>query len=315
MVYTELQMGTHLKRSKNWAKKGSILSIKRIFFVCIGTSLVLHARESDEGIQQLKVGNFAVHGTMQPGPLLGFGQNIIDQYNTLAIVYPNWLLGPHKSFTEVFPYIVYGLRDDLSILLGFPTAARFKADGFHSSGSEDIIVQLEYALYARHMETVTNQVTLVTAMFFPSGNDCKNPPTGFGSPSFFLGITAERLTTTWLFYTSYGALLTTKHDANKSGNQFFYQAGFGKNIAYSPHKWILTWMLEMNGWYEQKSKLNGIIEQNSGFNLIMVGPSLWFSTERFALQVGVAPIVTQHLFGKQPKNSVFTSFLIAWRFD
>jgi hypothetical protein len=281
----------------------------------LGVCSSIDARESDEHIEQLKVGNFAVPGSMQPGPLLGFGQNIIDQYNTLAFVYPNWLLGPHKKFAEVFPYVLYGLRDDLSILLGFPTAASFNAIGFHSSGSEDILVQLEYAAYAGHTETTTNQITLVGGMFFPSGDECKVPATGFGSLSYFLGFTALHLTPTWLCYTSSGILLTTNHDEIEPGNQVVYQAGFGRNVAYSVDKWVIAWMLEMNGWYTQRGRLHGIIEEDSGFNIIMVGPSIWFSTDRFILQAGVAPIIMQHFFGEQPKNSVFVSFNVGWRFS
>jgi hypothetical protein len=304
---------------QEFVKRGFFMVMKitsrvvMIFLYCIMTC-ILHARESDERVKQRKIGNFAVTGTMQPGPSLGFGQNIINKCDALALVYPNWLLGPNKNFNEVLPYIVYGMRDDLSILLGFPTAVRFKSDGHRTSGSEDIIVQLEYAFYIRHMETVTNQMTLVASFLFPAGNDCINPPTGFGSPSFFLGVTAEHLATEWYYYTSYGALLTTKNDTNKAGNQFFYQAGFGKNIAYSPNRWILTWMVELNGWYEQKRKLNGIVDQNSGFNIIMIGPSLWFSTERLIIQGGVAPIVAQHLFGMQSRISAFASITIGWRF-
>ncbi|HLC07354.1 MAG TPA: hypothetical protein VJJ26_04145 [Candidatus Babeliales bacterium] len=301
--------------SRNIVNKKTVLTLKKTLLLCaIVTCGALQAREADEE-PQVKVGNLAVPGTVQPGAFLGFGQNIITQYEALAVVYPSWFLGKNKSFAEILPYIVYGLRDDLSILLGFPTAIRYKDDGHHSSGSADLIIQLEYSPYSHHMPTVTNQISLVAALLLPTGSDCKNPPTGSGSPSFFLGVTALHLATEWYCYTSYGALLTMQHDNNKSGNQFFYQAGVGKNIAYSPDKWILMWMVELYGWYEQKNKINRIIDQNSGFNMVILGPSLWFSTDRLILQVGAAPVVSQHLFGTQLKNSVLVSCNIGCRFN
>lgn len=298
---------------------GAIKLRLSITVVMIVSSFIVHealqAKESDEGPPRPKVGNFAVRGTMQPGPLLGFGQNIIDKHDCLGIVFPSWFFGKKKSFVEVLPYILYGILDDLSVLLAFPTAARFSYDGHHSSGSEDIFLQFEYAPYSHHGRTATNQISLVGAIYLPSGNECKNPATGFGSPSFFLGVVAEHLAIEWYAYTSYGALLTTSHDNHtKSGNQFFYQAGFGKNIAYCPERWTFMWMVEANGMYEQKDRVNGIVDQNSGFNMILVGPSLWFSTERIFLQFGAAAVAHQHFFGNQTTESAFISGSFGVRF-
>ncbi len=274
---------------------------------------VIYTRESDEEVKQVKVGNFAVDGTMQPGPLLGFGQNIIDPHNLLLELAAGWLTGPHKRFNEVVPYFVYGFPKDFSLLVAFPVL-HLKEDGYRSSGAGDIAVQFEHAFYAHHTPTFTNQFTFVTSMYFPSGRSDKNPSTGFGSPSFFLGVTAEHLATEWYYYTSYGALLTTQHDHSKAGNQFSYQAGIGKNIAYRPEKWILTLMVEMNGLYEQQEKVDCIKDENSGFNRVLIGPTLWFSTQRFFIEAGGYFVAVEHLFGKQPKSSAFFLIDMGFRF-
>lgn len=297
------------KKGKYFCMKNNVLSICIINIFIVG---YLSAREADEPVEQDKVGNFAVPGSVQPGPLLGFGQNVITPYEMLVEIYPSWLLGKNKNFNEITPSIVYGIRDDLSILLGFPTAIRLKYDGQVSSGSEDLIIQLEYAPYSYHTETATKQITLVGSLYLPSGNECKDPATGFGSANFFLGFTAEYLSTDWTCYTSYGVWLTR---SRSNGNQFFYQAGVGKNIAYASDKWTLAWMLELSGCYEQRAKSHGVTNPNSGFNTIILGPSLWFSTERFMLQVGAAPVVYQHLFGQQLKDSVFIAVDIGCRFN
>lgn len=294
--------------------KSSLLCVKIIVLIRVFVGECLHARESDED-KQVKIGNLAVAGTNQPGPLLSFGQYIITECEALGMAYPSWFSGKNKSFTDLLPYVVYGLREDMSITLAFPTALSFKQNGCHSSGSQDMYVQLEYAFYAKHHNAETNQLTLVTTVFLPSGNECKNPATGFGSPSIFLGVTASHLATEWYCFTSYGALFTTKYNHIKFGNQFFYQAGVGKNIAYRADKWLLMWMVEMYGWYAQKTKVNGVTDNNSGFNMVILGPSLWFSTNRLIIQFGVAPVVYQHLFGEQLKNSFSVLGGIGYRFD
>ena len=293
-------------------KKG-VFVLKKLLFIGLSIGMLLIAREPDEH-DQVKVGNFAVPGTLQPGPLLGFGQNIITKNEALAVGFFDFIVWKNKNLAEAIPYFLYAPRDDFSIFLGFPTAMRFKDDGHVSSGSEDMALQFEYAFYANHKPTFTNQFTLVTAVYLPTGSDLKNPATGFGSPSFFAGVTATHLATEWYCYTSYGALFTTKHDNSKAGNQFFYQAGFGKNIAYSADKWMLMWMVEMYGWYEQKWKTCGVIDNNSGFNMVVLGPSLWFSTNDIFAQLGIAPVVTQHLFGEQSRNSFFVAFDLGVRF-
>ena len=291
--------------------------LNKILFLGLAIiSVVVIAREIDDQVQQVKIGNLAVSGTTQPGTASGFGQNIIDKYSTLAIFYPYITLGKNQSFTQIIPEIIYGIRDDLSILLAFSTAVKFKYDGYRSSGSLDAVVQMEYAPYLKQTPTYTNQISFVGSVYLPTGNECKMPATGYGSPSFFLGVVAVHLATEWYAYTSHGGLLTTKNDLGiKPGNQFVYQAGVGKNIAYSPNRWTLMWMVELNGMYQKKTKIDGIIDNNSGLHTITVGPSVWFSTNRFVLEVGAVPIVYQSISFEQFKSSCVITIYTGCRFN
>lgn len=301
-------------------QKQKSMCIRNILFLCTITACVsMHAKEGEspaEEMHQVKIGNFAVDGTMQPGPSLGLGQNIIDQGDALGILYPVTVLGKRKNLSELSVELLYGLRDDLSIFVAFPTAVFFKENGCRSSGSIDTIVQMEYAFYSKHKPTYTNMMTAIGAMYFPTGDECKNPSTGYGSPSFFLGLVAAHYGPMWWAYTSYGALLTTTNFIDvKAGNNFYYQFGVGRNIAYSPEKWTLMWMLEFSGTYTQRAKVSGVVQPNSGSNTIFFGPALWFSTQRFLLEIGVEPVVSEHLFGEQEgKTSVLMSLYTGIRF-
>ncbi len=289
--------------------------------ICYFFILLLHITtfahiEDDENIKQLEIGNFALPGSQRMGPLLGFGQNIVDKGIVFGILEGDFTLGKkHKNFSTIIPYVIYGIRDDLSLTVEFPVAAQYKENGHSSAGISDIFAQLEYAFYHKSKERSAAYATLVGALWFPTGSVKKDPHTGFGSPSFFLGITASRMATDWYCYTSYGAFLTTKHgNHNKIGNHFYYQAGVGKNITYATGKWLFSWLLEMNGIYEQKGKAHGIIDNNSGGNTIYLGPTLWFSTQNLVVEAGVAPVVYQHHNGEQSKTSMFISFALGWNF-
>lgn len=268
-----------------------------------------------KGDEPIKVGNFALPTSQQPGPLLGFGQNIVDKHDAQVFLFPDFLIGPCKRFSELAPSILYGIRDDLSLFIELPIAASFCLASQCSSGPEDLIVQLEYAFYTNKNFQAVNQCTAIGALLLPSGNERKDPPTGYGSPSFFLAGTASHLSNQWYCYLSPGMVLTTEHNHHtKVGNIFGFQTGFGKNITYTPDSMIFMWMIELSIIHSQKRKVDGIIDQNSGGTVVMLCPSLWFSTDRFIMQAGIAPIISERLFGCQLKDSMYVVFNFGWKF-
>ncbi len=294
------------------------MSLKKLFFLFLAIlySIPVSPRVAEEELpQEVPTGNFALPGSQRPSPLLGFGQNVVDKNTLIGLLETDFIRGPKNGSTTVIPQVLYGITDNFSIIVEFPIAAQFKDSGFSSSGPSDFFAQCEYAFYHTGTSTATKMLTFVASMLFPIGNYKKIPATGFGSPSFFLGITASRMATEWYCFTSYGALLTTQHSHHtKAGNNFFYQAGFGKNISYKTDKWLLTWMLELNGIYQQKAKIRGISDQNSQSNVIFVGPSLWLSTQDFFIHFGVAPVAYQQHAGIQTKTKFWVSLLTGWKF-
>ena len=285
------------------------------FIITISYSTTIPHVAEEELSPEIPIGNLALPGSQRPSPLFGFGQNIVDKHTFMGLMEADFIRGPHKSHTLITPQVLYGITDDFSVIIEFPIAAQLKDSGFSSSGPSDLFAQFEYAFYHKGTAHATKTMSFVASMFFPIGSDKKNPATGFGSPSFFLGVTASRLATEWYCYTAYGALLTTKHGHNtKAGNNFFYQARFGRNIAYATDKWLLMWMLEIIGLYNQKSRIHGITDPNSGGNTIIVTPSLWLSSKRLTFQFGVGLPVAQHLFGNQTKNKYLLASNVSWLF-
>jgi hypothetical protein len=115
-----------------------------------------------------------------------------------------------------------------------------------------------------------------------------------------IGGTYNYTSTYWFAFTSYGAVFPTSHHRNKFGNQYLYQCGFGRNIP-SPKEWIFAWMTEIDGEYDNKNKIHGEKDPNSGGNKIFITPSLWASSEKLIFQLGLGLPLTQHYHGKQHK--------------
>jgi hypothetical protein len=285
--------------------KKNILALMLIWFS-------LQAK-TEEDIEPIKEGNLSLPESQQLGPLFSFGQNIIGKDVLQVYSYFDYLKGHRQKSAEIIPAILYGITDSLSVFINFPVSIKNQVNGNKSSGIEDIYAQFEYAAYNKNHLTTIDQWTLVASLYLPTGSQFKNPPTGHGQPSIFLGTTLCHLAIDWYFFTSAGATLVAAKNNNKFGNQFLYQAGMGRNIGTLPG-WIFTWILEFNGIYNQGNNVNGLIDLNSGGNLIFIGPSLWISSKKLILQAGISFPVYQHLFGIQNKNDYFAAFNFGYTF-
>lgn len=159
---------------------------------------------------------------------------------------------------------------------------------------------MEYAFYQADRHLSTDQATIVANVTIPSGSATKDPPTGVGAPSFFIGGTFNRTAVDWFYFSSLGAMLTTEYDLGKLGNKYYYQAGIGRHIP-SPRGWIFAVMLELDGQYNSKDRVDGSKDPNTGGNVVFITPSLWISSEKIIIQLGWGGVLTQHLNGDQSK--------------
>ena len=275
------------------------------------TSTSSEAKEEEK--KPAKVGNFSLSTSQQPAALFGFGGNIIDKGEVQLYLFADVYRGKQRVTTDIFPSILFGITEDLSILFDFPFTPFMREDGKISHGLEDFYTQVEYAFYNKSTATYSDAATVLANITFPTGSSKKRPPTGFGSPSFFLGATYYHMQIDWFVFVAPGALLTTSEHGTKFGDQFLYQFGFGRNIP-SPEGWIYAWMLEVDGQYNKKNRIRGTLDKNSGGNVIYVTPSLWISSENFLLQFGVSFPVNQNLFGDQHKFEYALNMNCAWSF-
>ena len=257
------------------------------------------------------IGNFALPTSQQPATLFGFGGNIIDKGETQLVFFADEFVGKRRKTIDLVPNIIYGIDDNLTLLVAFPFAAYLRDTCYRSSGPEDFLVQLEYACYNASIFCYTDQATILAGVTAPTGSTHKRPNTGLGSPSLFLGGTYYHMSVDWFWFGAPGALITTSYHRTQFGNQYLYQLGVGRNIP-SPEGWIYAWMLEADGLYSTKNKIRGTRDPNSGGNVIYITPSLWISSKDIAIQFGVSLPVHQHLNGSQRKFDYALNFNFAW---
>lgn len=272
--------------------------------------------EEDNPIDKVEpppLGNLSLPPSQQPGALFSFGGNIIDKGEVQLFLFTDEFVGTHRLLFEGFPGAIYGITDDLSLLLTVPFAPTIREKHHKSRGLLDCAAQLEYAFYNHSTIHYVDQATVVANVTCPTGSWKKVPPTGFGAPSFFLGGTFYRYYIDWFMFTSNGVILPTAHQKTHFGNQFLYQCGIGRTLP-SPPGWLCAWSVEFDGQYSRKNRIRGSMDSNSGGNAIFITPSLFAATRDVLIQFGISVPVNQNYFGKQYKFDYALNFTFAWSF-
>lgn len=271
------------------------------FIVCVLPKVVMGEVLSKEAQSPPNIGNFALPDAQQPGPFLSFGQSIIGQNQVQIYGVPSYLRIKPEQYLSFYTSGVYGLSDKAAFLVTVPNAVKYDNDISKSNGLGDLYFQGEYAFYEKLNYRYDEQMSLVGGVTLPTGSINQDPSTGLGSVSYFLGGSYNRMSVNWLWFTSAGLTTISKHAGIELGNQYFYQMGVGRNIKSETGKFIFSGLLEVNGIYTNKNKFEGSVVPDSGGNLIYIAPSLWFSTQKLFLQLGVALPASQALNGEQRK--------------
>ncbi len=183
----------------------------------------LYSQENEEPPQ---LGNFALSTSQQPSGLFAlFGANIIDKGEVQLYFFADYFKGRERVISDLLPNAVIGITNDFSVQINLPFTPLMQDGNTKSRGIEDFFIQLEYAFYNKSTSTYADQATVVFNTTAPTGSVRKRPPTGLGSPAFFLGGTFYHTTVDWLLFTAQGILLTTSHRDTKIGEIFLSQFG------------------------------------------------------------------------------------------
>lgn len=261
-----------------------------------------------------QTGNYSLPTAQQPGPFYSFGQDIVDKGNTQIFLQPSYQQLANEQYPNITAALNYGISDSLAVLVYLPVAVNYIEDFRHSSGIGDTGFQAEYAFYNASNRLYTAQATVLVAAKAPTGSARKDPETGYGTPSYFIGGTFNRTYVDWYWFVSPGGTWIAPYQNIHRGSQYYYQFGLGRNIASATNKYILFGLLEVDGEYDKKDKIAGQYDPDSGGNIVYMTPSLSYSTKQFIVQLGVSWPLLQQLNGVQDKIQYLSAMNIIWTF-
>ncbi len=283
-----------------------------ILFTCLLLfCLKIECKEGDQ--PPCNKGNFSLPSSQQPGPLISFGDNIIERNIVQLYVFGDCLNKRNSNYIDLIPSILYGITDEFSVFFNVPIAASYKEEKHHSSGFEDLFLQFEYAIFTKTTNCTSDQITVVANASFPTGSLHKNPPTGLGSMAYFAGTTYNHISSKWLYFTSYGITIPMPHRETNLANEYLYQFGLGRN-SNLVKGWLFAWLVEIDGVFSPSNTIHGNTDSNSGGNSIYCTPSFWASSNNWILQIGAGYPIQQHLFGNQKKDQWSFSFNVGRSF-
>lgn len=310
-------------------KEITLLKFRGLFLL-----LCIYANNSESNDLSLAnepptIGNYSLGSSQQPGPLFSFGQNIVDKNQLIVSYNPSYLYSRGQNIVEGDPSLLYGITDSMSLLVTLPYALRYDNGGKTQSGIGDLAIDLEYAFYNFENSRYSDQATIILSPTFPisnldsiskkdhpsqriSGFSRKNTPSNFNAVSYFIGSSYSRTLINWYGFVAPGVLLIEEQDSVQQGTQYYYNLGIGHNIKSEEKKYIFAGLLEFNGQYSSKTKFKSNTVPNTGGNIIYATPSLWFSTPKFVVQIGISLPITQYWYGNQSNISYYTSSIITW---
>lgn len=287
--------------------------------------------------QTAKTGNFA--NAITPATVFGFGQNILSRNQFSIYLNASQQKYKNENFVAAFPFFLYGITDSLSLYVSVPTIPKFKLDDTTARGIGNIVTQLEYAFIQAQDAHAQAQATIVANVGFPNTaltnatRSIKDAFNAFGSYdryNYFVGGTASYLSTDVYFYTSEGyvfntascqtitttaadMLTTCSTEKIRTGDVFYYQFGIGHNLG-NPWGATLLGNIELNGALTKKDTSKGVSLDNTGSNIILLGPTLTLTTDHMLLQAGIQLPVFQKVNGIQNMQRYQTLFAFSYTF-
>lgn len=262
-------------------------------------------------------GNFALPRSQQPGAAYSFGSNILDPGQLQGRTTPNIFKSTGRRDIGSGVTLLYGTSEKTSLLFSLPiTPSRTGGQGRHA-GLGDAGLQGEYEFYRRSSFKSIQKAAVLASFTLPTGTK------DFSSEhvSYFIGGTFNQTWTDWIVFAAPGLLRFGGNPKNRPAPRYYYELGVGRNLTSQSGDYILTGFVEVNGQYDPKEPSPTPVTRNSGGNILSDGnllfftPSLFFSTKKWIVELGVSLPVTQHWIGTRKQVNYYAGTAIAYTFD
>lgn len=220
-------------------------------------------------------------------PLYGIGPHVLFKGGFA----PHITIAGSGSLFEMEYSLGYGITRNWTVIGEMPFVLdnnNYSFEGFH--------LKQKYRFYSWFEPGMSRQVSAVTKLVFPVGND---------SPTVInLGLTGGQEALKWYWFFSAGYAAKFINDSMHPVNNLDYTATFGfrpfKTNYYKPD---LVIFLEGIGRFVEKSKLNGNTIQNSGGHAWSLAPTFMLTYRNIALRGGIETGMAKSGYVEKPETN------------
>lgn len=196
--------------------------------------------------------------------------------------------------------IIYGLRENLSLTMKIPFILDRKEAGSISSGFGDLALRGKFRFYKKDYFGAQDKAAIVGGIKFPTGDEDKRPSLGTGSFDYLVGLTAGHESLKGYYFGTVRYWINTKDGSIEKGDKFLYDITFGlRPVLKEYYEPDLVLLLELSGEHRNKDRINGSKDNNSGGDIIYLGPTFLWSYRNWMIKGGIQLSFYQDLNGEQ----------------
>lgn len=211
--------------------------------------------------------------------------------------------------------IIYGVTEDFSLTLGVPHIIEKKEGAEISDGLGEIALRGKYQLFRKNTLGASDKVALIYGLKFPTGDEDKEPTLGSGSLDHLFGLSLGHESRTIYGFIAGRYLLKTESGGKEKGDKVLIDVAFGFRPWLRPYKsWDFVVLLENSYIFSEKDEVNGIKQENSGGEKILIGPTFLWSIRNLMIKGGIQFPVWQDLNGDQEETDFRSVIAVEYHF-
>lgn len=209
--------------------------------------------------------------------------------------------GDERKF-ELEQEITYGITRDLAVALSFPFARheKFKEEGQEDkNGIKDPAIKVKWRFWDKDMPGIKYSSAVILKSTIPIGDG--NGRLGRKKPGALIALAHGRESLDWYYVVDVRYLYHQKDNGNRPENKLHLDAAYGiRPELRAMEETDIVYFFELNYLHENKAKINGFSNPDSGGDFVFFSPEVLISpTNRIMLRGGVQIPLIQKLNGKQ----------------
>lgn len=216
---------------------------------------------------------------------------------------------------------IYGFEhhENLNLEFYIPAFIRDERDCSESnktrlSGLGEIYIYFKYRFYKKGDDDNNHQIALVTGLRLPTSTQREDTNIGSSSPGFVAYLTYGHEALHWYVYGFGGMILSFPTDHLFDGHQFYISlASFYRPKTPIEHHPDWAFGVEISAVFNLKDKCHNIVDPNSGYSVLYIGPSFGRVNDNGFWSGGIQWAVAQHINGIQPR--LLSRFIFSYSVD